>query len=137
MKIRSFIKAHKKARIEIIPMIDTMFFLLVFFMIATLSMTIMRGVPVNLPKSESGKNDIKDNASITVSKDGKLYYDKREIQINELRSLLKKDATENPDMLVILNADEDTTHGKVVELIDEVKLAGISKFAIATKPKKN
>jgi len=135
MKIRSFIKPRKKARIEIIPMIDTMFFLLVFFMIATLSMTIMRGVPVNLPKSESGKNDIKDNASITVSKDGKLYYDKREIQINELRSLLKRDAAGNPDMLVILNADEDTTHGKVVELIDEVKLSGISKFAIATKPK--
>ncbi|OGW03912.1 MAG: hypothetical protein A2889_01610, partial [Nitrospinae bacterium RIFCSPLOWO2_01_FULL_39_10] len=117
------------------PMIDTMFFLLVFFMIATLSMTIMRGVPVNLPKSESGKNDIKDNASITVSKDGKLYYDKKEIQINELRSLLKRDAAGNPDMLVILNADEDATHGKVVELIDEVKLAGISRFAIATKPK--
>ncbi|OGW04707.1 MAG: hypothetical protein A2W77_01425 [Nitrospinae bacterium RIFCSPLOWO2_12_39_16] len=135
MKIRSFTKAHKKARIEIIPMIDTMFFLLVFFMIATLSMTIMRGVPVNLPKSESGKNDIKENASITISKDGKLYYDKREIQINELRSLLKRDAAVNPDMLVILNADEDTTHGRVVELIDEVKLAGISKFAIATKPK--
>ena len=135
MKIRSFIKPRKKARIEIIPMIDTMFFLLVFFMIATLSMTIMRGVPVNLPKSESGKNDIKDNASITVSKDGKLYYDKKEIQINELRSLLKRDAAGNPDMLVILNADEDTTHGKVVELIDEVKLSGISKFAIATKPK--
>lgn len=135
MKIRSFVKTKKKARIEIIPMIDTMFFLLVFFMIATLSMTIMRGVPVNLPKSESGKNDIKENASITISKDGKLYYDKREIQINELRSLLKRDAAVNPDMLVILNADEDTTHGRVVELIDEVKLAGISKFAIATKPK--
>jgi biopolymer transport protein ExbD len=135
MKIRSFIKQRKKARIEIIPMIDTMFFLLVFFMIATLSMTIMRGVPINLPKTETGKKDIKGNAAITVSKDGKLYYDKREIDLPDLRTILKRDAAGNPDMMVILNADEDTTHGKVVELIDEVKLAGITKFAIATKPK--
>jgi biopolymer transport protein ExbD len=136
MRIKSFAKVKKKARIEIIPMIDTMFFLLIFFMVATLSMTIMRGVPVNLPKSETAKKDLKENISVTISKDDRIYYNKEEIQLSELRPLLKKDVTYNPDVLVILNADKDTIHGKVIDLIDEVKLSGVTKFAIATKPKR-
>lgn len=135
MKIRSFTRTDKKARIEIIPMIDTMFFLLVFFMIATLSMTVMRGVPVNLPQAESGKKDIKDNASVTITKDGALYYDKNPIALAELGAELRKAIGSNPDMLVILNADAEVSHGTVVGLIDEVKLAGVTKFAIAAKPK--
>lgn len=135
MRLRSFIKTKKKARIEIIPMIDTMFFLLVFFMIATLSMTVMRGMPVNLPRAESSKKDIQESISITITKDGKVFYNKKEAALNKLQGILRNDAAKNPDTLVILNADEDITHGRVVELIDEVKLAGITRFAIATKPK--
>lgn len=135
MKIRSFRKEPKKARIEIVPMIDTMFFLLVFFMIATLSMTVMRGMPVNLPKSESAKNDIKENITLTIEKDGGVFLDKTRVDGAALAQMLHDEAAANPDVLVILNADEDTSHGKVVEVIDEVKLAGISKFAIATRPR--
>lgn len=136
MKVRSFIKTKKRARIEIIPMIDTMFFLLVFFMIATLSMTVMRGVPVNLPKAEAVKKDLKEDVSITISKDGRVYLDKREVGIPELRGTLVGRVYANPDTLVIVNADEEVMHGRVVEIIDEIKLAGVTRLAIATKDKK-
>ena len=59
--------ARKKARIEIIPMIDTMFFLLVFFMIATLSMTLQKGMPVNLPKASSTTDDLPEQVTISIS----------------------------------------------------------------------
>lgn len=136
MRLRS-LKRKKKARIEIIPMIDTMFFLLVFFMVATMSMTVMRGLPVSLPKSESAKkDDLKNSHSVTLMKDGWIYLDKALIQKDELFAALKRDASSNPDALVIINADEDVSHGKVVEVMDTVKLAGITRLAIATKPKK-
>ena len=136
MRIRSFKKGRKKARIEIIPMIDTMFFLLVFFMIATLSMTVMRGIPVNIPKSAAARENIKDNVTVTLSKDGGIYYDREKAGLAGLRALLTRDSSANPDLLAVLNADEDVLHGRVVEVIDEIKLAGISRFAIATRPKR-
>lgn len=133
MKIRSFKKQPKKARIEIIPMIDTMFFLLVFFMIATLSMTVMRGMQVNLPKADSSRSDIKENISITLTKDDRLYFNKQEIQRAELPALLLAEASKNPDILVMVNADEEVSHGNVVALMDEIKATGITRLAIATK----
>lgn len=135
MKIRSFVKTKKKARIEIIPMIDTMFFLLVFFMIATLSMTVMRGMPVNLPKAEAVKKGLRENPSVTISKNGKIYLNKKEISIPELRGTLVSKVSANPDTMVVINADEEVLHGKVVEIIDEIKLSGVTKLAIATKQK--
>lgn len=136
MKIRSFVKTKKKARIEIIPMIDTMFFLLVFFMIATLSMTVMKGMQVNLPKASAVKKDLNENLSVTISKEGHVYLNKKEVSISELRGALVGEVSANPDVLVIVNADEEVLHGKVVEVMDEIKLSGITKLAIATKQKK-
>ena len=74
MKLPASVK--KKARIEIIPMIDTMFFLLVFFMIATLSMTIQHGMPVTLPTAESSTDKVPDQISLTLTREGTLYYNK-------------------------------------------------------------
>ncbi|MBI5682421.1 MAG: biopolymer transporter ExbD [Deltaproteobacteria bacterium] len=136
MRVRSFIKTKKKARIEIIPMIDTMFFLLVFFMIATLSMSVMRGLPVNLPKASAVKKDIQENVNVTIAKDGKVYLNKKEVNIPELRGTLVAEASKDPETLVIINADEEVMHGRVVEVMDEIKLSGVTKLAIATKEKK-
>ncbi len=135
MRVRSFIKTKKKARIEIIPMIDTMFFLLVFFMIATLSMTVMRGMQVNLPKAEAVKKDLNEDVNITISKEGMVYLNKKEVSIPELRGSLVGEVSKDPETLVIINADEEVMHGRVVEVMDEIKLAGITKLAIATKEK--
>ncbi|OGP20862.1 MAG: hypothetical protein A2054_05120 [Deltaproteobacteria bacterium GWA2_55_10] len=135
MKIRRF-GAKKKARIEIIPMIDTMFFLLVFFMVATMSMTVMRGMPVNLPKVDSADSrSVPENRSVTISSDGSLYLDKEAIRIEELGGSLRAYAAADQDALVIINADESVIHGKVVEVMDTVKLSGIKRLAIATRPK--
>ena len=125
----------KKARIEIIPMIDTMFFLLVFFMIATLSMTIQKGMKVNLPIAGSSTDHIPEQVSLTLTKKGKLFFNKEPIVVLELEPRLQSLLQNGRQISVIINADEAVSHGRVIEVMDAVREAGILNMAIATKPK--
>ncbi len=129
-------RAPRKARIEIIPLIDTVFFLLVFFMMASLSMAVYRGMPVNLPKAASGGQAIQENAAITVTEDGQLYLNKEPVALETLPGHLKGLLAANPDLVVVINADEGVPHGRVVTVLDEVRGAGVSRLAIAVKPGK-
>ena len=128
-------RQFKKARIEIIPMIDTIFFLLVFFMISTLSMANYRGIPVNLPKAASGQHAPSESTAVTLTEDGKVFIDKQEVVRQEIRSFLAQRLRKNPELLVVINADDKVDHGQVVEILDEARQAGVARMAIAVKPK--
>ena len=125
----------KKARIEIIPMIDTIFFLLVFFMISTLSMARYSGLPVNLPKAATGQQPPSESAAVTVGPDGKVSIDKQEVARERIAEILKARLAKNSELLVLINADEKVEHGIVVEIMDAARQAGVTKMAIAVKPK--
>lgn len=124
----------QKARIEIIPMIDTVFFLLVFFMMASLSMAVYRGMPVNLPKAASGQYEVGENAALTVTRGGELFLNKQPIAWEALQGRLHALLVESPELTVVINADEGATHGRVVEAMDAARGAGVSRMAIAVKP---
>ncbi|RMH05364.1 MAG: biopolymer transporter ExbD [Nitrospirae bacterium] len=136
MTMRFSPRLQKKARIEIIPMIDTMFFLLVFFMIATLSMTLQRGMPVNLPEAQSGTEKIPEQVTLSLTKEGLLFFNKEPISLDELgprlHALLQADRTPS----VLINADEAVSHGRVITVMDAVRTLGITHMAIATKPRR-
>jgi biopolymer transport protein ExbD len=125
----------KKARIEIIPMIDTIFFLLVFFMISTLSMSQYRGMPVNLPKAASGQQAPAESAAITIDNQGRVFIDKQPVEKEMLGDLLRQQLEDNADLLVIINADDGVEHGRVVEVMDIARGANVARMAIAVKPK--
>jgi biopolymer transport protein ExbD len=125
----------KKARIEIIPMIDTIFFLLVFFMISTLSMSRYSGFPVNLPKAATGQQPPSVSAAVTIGPDGRLTVDKQAVSRDQIGTVLKGRLTNNPELLVLINADERVEHGLVVEIMDAARQAGVARMAIAVKPK--
>jgi biopolymer transport protein ExbD len=125
----------KKARIEIIPMIDTIFFLLVFFMISTLSMARYSGLPVNLPKAATGQQPPSESAAVTIASDGKVSIDRQEVARDQIRETLRQRLAKNPELLVLINADERIEHGVVVEIMDAARQAGVAKMAIAVKPK--
>jgi biopolymer transport protein ExbD len=127
--------AKKKVRIEIIPMIDTMFFLLVFFMIATLSMTMQHGMPVNLPEASSTTDKVTEPISLTITKNEELYYNKEIITIHELQTRLFVLIQTTADPTIVINADEHVEHGLVIKVMDTVRLSGIHNMAIATKPR--
>jgi len=132
MRLPVFVK--KKPRIEIIPMIDTMFFLLVFFMIATLSMTIQRGMPVSLPTAESSTDKIAEHVSLTLTREGLLYYNKEAITLQELEIRLANLRQSSSDPSLLINADEQVPHGRVIKVMDLIRLSGITSMGIATKP---
>ena len=125
----------KKARIEIIPMIDTMFFLLVFFMIATLSMTIQKVIQVDLPTAGSSTDHIPEQVSLTLTKKGEVFFNKEPIVVLELEPRLQSLLQNRRHISVVINADEAVSHGRVIEVMDAVREAGILNMAIATKPK--
>ena len=128
-------RSSKKARIEIIPMIDTIFFLLVFFMISTLSMTQFKGMPVNLPKAASGQQAPAESAAITIDKDGRLFLNQQAVDRAALGQALQQQLSQNADLLVVINADDGVAHGQVVEVMDIARAVNVAKMAIAVKPK--
>lgn len=128
-------RSMKKARIEIIPMIDTIFFLLVFFMISTLSMSQFKGMPVNLPKAASGQQAPAESAAVTITKEGRISLDKQPVDKSSLADLLRRQLEKNPELLVVINADDGVEHGRVVEVMDIARSARVAKMAIAVKPK--
>jgi biopolymer transport protein ExbD len=126
----------RRARIEIVPMIDTVFFLLVFFMMATLSMAVYRGLPVNLPTAASGQQELRENASITVTKQGQIHLNEQPVSLEDVAAHLKALLAGHPNLAVIINADAEVTHGRVVTVLDEARSAGVNRLAIAIVPKR-
>jgi biopolymer transport protein ExbD len=125
---------HKKARIEIIPLIDIMFFLLASFMMVSLSQVHMKGMKVNLPKGASGETQSKrDYISVSVDEGGRWYFDKQELNPEEMQAKLKQVHLESPEAKVFVRGDANTPHINVTRLLDQLRNAGFYKIAFEIK----
>ena len=125
---------HKKARIEIIPLIDIMFFLLASFMMVSLSQVHMKGMKVNLPKGMSGETQPKnDYIAVSVDQGGRWYFDKEELDAEKMQAKLKQVHQENPEAKVFVRGDAGTPHINVTRLLDELRVAGFYKIAFEIK----
>jgi len=128
-------KRRKKARIEIIPMIDTMFFLLVFFMVATLSMTMQRGLPVNLPHAATVRDEIKQVVTLTLTKEGRLFLDDTEAGSSaEIAMKLAARKKAGEELAIVIKADRAVEHGKVIDLMDAARQVGVLRISVAVTP---
>jgi biopolymer transport protein ExbD len=125
---------HKKARIEIIPLIDIMFFLLASFMMVSLSQVHMKGIKVNLPTGVSGETQSKrDYISVSVDMDGNPYFDKNKVTYDQLTAILGQVHQENPDAKVFVRGDRDTVHGNIIRVLDILRSQGFYKIAFEIK----
>jgi biopolymer transport protein ExbD len=125
---------HKKARIEIIPLIDIMFFLLASFMMVSLSQVHMKGMKVNLPSGQSGETQSKkDYISVSVDKDGNPYFDKTEMTYDALTAKLKQVHDENPEAKVFIRGDADSVHFNIIRVLDILRSVGFYKVAFEIK----
>ena len=124
-------RTAKKARIEIIPMIDVVFFLLVFFMMASLAMTIYQGLPVSLPEAASGQRAAAETAHITVSRDGQTYLNREPVAVDALPGKLRPLLAANRELAVVIDADREVAHARVVDVLDELRGSGVTRIAIA------
>lgn len=126
----------KKARIEIIPMIDAIFFLLVFFMMTSLNLVQLNSEKVKLP--ESSNIQLKPEGPkvvMTVTKEGKYYLDQRVVTVSEIVPLLSQKVTADPRITVILNLDRDQPVTQFSRVFDLVKQANPASVMLATMPK--
>jgi biopolymer transport protein ExbD len=126
---------HKKARIEIIPLIDIMFFLLASFMLASLSMIRLQSIKMDLPTATMAKRDFKpDIVNISVDKVGNIFIDKKALNLVELRSFLSNKFRANTNLPVYISGDKDATHGMIIGVLDIVRREGIQKVSFAIAP---
>jgi biopolymer transport protein ExbD len=126
---------HHKARIEIIPLIDIMFFLLASFMMVSLSQVHMKGMKVNLPTGQMGETQAKNEyISVSVDRDGHPYFDKEEMRsYDDLLARLKQVHSENPEAKVFIRGDADTVHFNIIRVLDVLRTAGFYKVAFEIK----
>ena len=124
----------KHARIEIIPLIDIMFFLLASFMMVSISQTTMKGMKVALPTGTSGETQSKkDYVSFSVDRDGYIYWDKERIEYTDVVPRLKSLYVTNPDAKIFIRGDREALHGNVTRLLDQIRSTGYIKIAFEIK----
>ncbi|MGA8020650.1 MAG: biopolymer transporter ExbD [Desulfobacterales bacterium] len=120
----------KKARIEMLPMIDCVFLLLVFFIYAMLSMAVHRGLPVNLPASKTVKIDKKLVLAVTISADGSIFVDKEPVELDRLTTVLQAKAEGQEQPGVLLFADRNLTYQTLFEVLDQIRQAGLNRISL-------
>ena len=131
MKLPSPIR-RKRSRIEIIPLIDIMFFLLASFMMVSLQMQKVRALKASLPTATLATSNAKpDIINLTVDKDGQLRLEDRRVSFGDLFATLTNRCHANPNVPVYVHGDREATHGSIVYALDFVKRAGIQRVAIA------
>ena len=130
-------RSSRRARIEIIPLIDIIFFLLATFVMVSLSMVQNRGIAVALPAAASAAPQPRENAlSISITAEGDVFLDRDRVDAAELAEALRRAVAANPAVRVFVSGDIGARFGTAVEVLDAVRTAGIANVAIETRPKR-
>ena len=129
-------KRRDEPKVDLTPMVDVVFLLLIFFMIST-TFVESPGISIKLPESSSQKIDREPKEiKIYLSKEGDIYHSDQKISLSDYKTLLAKHQSEAENTTVLLLADQESRHGKVVTLMDFARDAGFVKLAIATEQRK-
>lgn len=133
LNITSSRRAQKKTiDVDMAPLIDMTFILLIFFLVTT-SFVKETGIDIKRPVAASAKIKKKANILIGITKDGRIFFDKREIDPRAVEPNVERALAENPDSSVIIVADERSETGVVIKVMDACKLAGAKNIALAAK----
>ena len=134
MKIRSPLPV-RRTRLEIIPLIDVMFFLLAAFMMVSLTMTKQQTIGVNLPVATTSHKDFKpDMINLAVTAAGDVYFDKEAVTLPDLQARLGERHRSQPATPVYISGDAETKHADMVRVLDEVRRVGFTKVAFNVRP---
>jgi biopolymer transport protein ExbD len=123
-----------QSEINVVPLVDIILVVLIIFMV-TAPMIMKPSINVNLPKAASGEATVPSKLNISISSDGKLNLDGKNVEDAEIQAAALEEFKKNPDVQAIISADKDVPHGRVVGVLDMVKSAGVKKFAISIDKK--
>lgn len=132
MRLRS-LHIEEKPSIMIVPMIDIIFFLLVFFMLSMLTMVTQKTIALQLPAATVAKVDTTKTLPVSVDKNGAIYFEREKISLPDLQSRLISAKEKSEKITVVLRGDVDSSYGDVVTVMDAIRHAGIDRISIATE----
>jgi biopolymer transport protein ExbD len=131
---------HKRhaddSTLDMTPLVDVVFLLIIFFMLST-TFIVVPGLKIDLPKAASRMIEVeKHKVVLSVDKNGGLYFDQDHVDKETMFRLLRRAASENPGMLVLVKGDRNSKYGVNVDLLDMVRRAGLSRIAIVTSARR-
>ncbi|WP_404399745.1 biopolymer transporter ExbD [Idiomarina seosinensis] len=129
---RNRIREEEDASIDMTPMLDIVFIMLIFFIVTT-SFVKEAGIQVNKPEANQANKEPSANIFIAIRDTGEVWMDKRQVDVERVAANLERMLAEQPTDLVVIQADKEAEHGRVVEVMDQVKEAGIDKISIAAE----
>jgi biopolymer transport protein ExbD len=127
---RRISRAKDEAAVDLTPMLDVVFIMLIFF-IVTASFVKEAGVDVNRPNAETAEQQSRGNILIAIRPNGEIWVDRRPVDVRALRANVERLRAENPEGTVVILADKESQTGLLVEVMDQVRLAGVANVAIA------
>lgn len=120
-------------QINIIPMIDVVFAILTFFITATLVLNRTEGLPVSLPQASTTKTQTQNKVVVTLDAQGNLFLNRQPIALEQLEAQVRSLMSKEKQNIVVINADENVSHGKAIAVMDRIRNIEGVKMAIATK----
>jgi biopolymer transport protein ExbD len=129
------LRSQRSPQLMIIPMIDIIFFLLIFFMMSTLYMVEQNVLPIALPQVSAAMLDQTKFVPITLARQGQVMVDQEEIPRQLLTQRIKAELSRNPEAAFVLRADRQIEYGYVIEILDELKKLGVQRVSVATELK--
>lgn len=127
-------RESEEAAIDLTPMLDVVFIMLIFFIVTT-SFVKEAGIDVNRPKASQAKSKPSATIFLAIRANGEVWLDKRAVDVERVGAQIEKMLAESPTDTVIVQADKESKHGVVVSVMDQIKLAGIEKIVIAAENK--
>lgn len=118
--------------IDMTPMLDIVFIMLIFFIVTT-SFVKESGITVSRPSAETAAEDKKGNIMVAIKPNGEIWIDKRAVDVRSVRANIEKLKAESPESGVVLQADTDSKTGLLVKVMDQVRMAGITNISIAAE----
>jgi biopolymer transport protein ExbD len=130
MSARRHIRAEEDTELDMTPMLDIVFIMLIFFIVTT-SFVKESGVTVNTPQAATAANQQNANIFIAITATGEVWIDRRPVDPRSVRAIVARLHADNPEGSVIIQSDADAATGTLVDVMDQVRLAGVEGIAIA------
>lgn len=134
MRRNKSINQEEDLAVDLTPMLDVVFIMLIFFIVST-SFVKESGISVNRPSAASADKKESANIMIAISKSGEVWIQKRRIDIRAVRANIEKLHAESPEGSVVIQADKDSKNGLLVQVMDQVRLAGVTNISLSAKIK--
>jgi len=126
-------REEDEIEINITPMLDIVFIMLIFFIVTT-SFVKEPGISPQRPSAETAAEKTRGNVLIAISQTDQIWMDKRSVELNQVRALVEAALAENPESSAVIIADSQANSGILIDLMDQIRLGGIGNISIAAEP---